>query len=511
MTFSSLPDTTPIIVGAAQHSEDINAANPRLSAPMDLAEIAAKQALTDAGIHFTPADIDCIAMVRKFSDTAPAWKSPFGGSNNPPGSLAYRIGANPSRLIYSASAGTQPMELLTEAMCAIARGEITTALITGCEAIANQRYAQRNGIELDWNEQNELRVDKRHETSSIHSPEELAAGLYMPLQVYALIENLRAHQRGQNRDQLDRAMGQLLAPFSEVASKNPHAVRKAKLSAEDIISSAKNNYELSLPYRKLQVSQDAVNQSAAILVTSVGEARKKGIDESRWVFVQAYAYGQDIPLTQRADPARSEAMTSVLRHAVEQAGLAAKDFDHIDLYSCFPCAVDAACEILDLPTDGSIPLTVTGGLPYFGGPGNNYCTHALAEMIIRLRGTNKRGLITANGGALSKHAAIALGTSPGSNPPDWRNGDFNCVNASDIAAVDYCPAPGEGTILTYTLIPNRKGNDRALVIAENGQGQRFLAHSEQAEECKAVAETNPIGRTIEVINSREQSHQFRFA
>ena len=109
------------------------------------------------------------------------------------------------------------------------------------------------------------------------------------------------------------------------------------------------------------------------------------------------------------------------------------DMDLIDLYSCFPCAVHAACDILGLPTDGSQPLTVTGGLPFFGGPGNNYSLHALAEVAVRLRGNPVRALVTANGGMLSKHAAAVLTSDPArAGALDWDNDCVLTVDSADI-------------------------------------------------------------------------------
>ena len=514
MTFDSVPDHTPIIVGSAQHSEPLTTDQPKLSSPMDLAGIAARGALSDAGGRCQASDVDCIAMVRMFSDTAPAWRCPFGGSNNPPGSIAKRLGIRPSKLIYSASAGTQPMELLIELMGDIARGETKMALLAGSEAIGSQRYAQRRNIELDWQEHIDLPMDERRQINTIHSPQELAANLYLPMQVYALIENLRAHQRGLDRQQLDASMGQLLSGLSRVAANNPHAVRQQAYSAEAISSPANNNYELSLPYRKLQVSQDAVNQSAALLITSVGHARKLGIDESKWVSVQAYAYAHDIALTQRQDIGRSSAMQSVLNAVTEQTGNTAKDFQHIDIYSCFPCAVDAACEVLGLPSDGSVDLTVTGGLPYFGGPGNNYCTHSMAEMVQQLRQSRGQGLVTANGGALSKHAAVVLATEPGNFGPDWLDNNLQrnstSLETANIPAIDYCDQPTAGSIVTYTFIPGKKTCDRVLVIGETDNGQRFLAINEESEVCKWVSQHNPIGRRIN-ITTENDSHRFCFS
>ena len=58
-----------------------------------------------------------------------------------------------------------------------------------------------------------------------------------------------------------------------------------------------------------------------------------------------------------------------------------------DFYSCFPVAVEQACDCvgLDPSTTPVNRLTQTGGLPYHGGPGSNYSLHGMAAMVEHLR------------------------------------------------------------------------------------------------------------------------------
>ncbi len=81
----------------------------------------------------------------------------------------------------------------------------------------------------------------------------------------------------------------------------------------------------------------------------------------------------------------SPAMRMMGKKAFAMADLDAGDLDFIDLYSCFPSAVELACQELDIAEDDPRGLTVTGGLPYFGGPGNNYVMHSIVVMADRLR------------------------------------------------------------------------------------------------------------------------------
>lgn len=494
---SRLPDNTPIIIGAGQHVERLDQPDPPLSPPLALAAEASRKALRDAGVE--AARVDAIGVVRLFSDSPGVWQSPFGGSNNPPESVARRLGANPAHRVYSGTGGTEPLQLMFDLMQSVARGDTDIALLTGAEAIASQRFAARRGIEADWREAYDTPFDDRESSQRFVSMEELGAGLNLPVRYYATIENLQAFQMGHDAAQHARYMGQLMASFSSVAAANPYSQSPEAFSAAEIVEEGPDNYPISLPYGKRLVARDAVNQAAAIVITSVGRARELGVDPDQWVFLESGAQGIDQVLSQREDPGRSEAMARTLTAAMERAGAAADDLDLVDIYSCFPCAVTAACQVLGLPADGSRPLTVTGGLPYFGGPGNNYSLHALAETAVRLRGTPSRALVTANGGMLSKHAAALLTSEPGRAATiDWRRGARFTLDCSDIPCRAYAANPEGGDIVTYTVVTRRDKPDLGLVIAETPAGERFLASSTDASVTGAMRQRQPIGRRITV-------------
>ncbi len=504
-----LADNTPIIIGAGQHVERLNPlSQPPFSSPMQLAATACQSALNDAGV--AAGEIDTIAVIRLFSDAAKAWASPFGGSNNPPESVARRIGATPAQRIYSNAGGTEPLQIMVELMHAIARGETTLALLTGAEAIANQRFAVRKGYDDNWREEFDAPLDKREYHKRFASKEEFSSGLSLPVHYYALIENSQAHQMGHSLQQHQQYMAQLLAPFSRVAAANPYSQSPVAYTVEELAKVGATNYPISLPYSKLLVAQDAVNQSAALLLTSVGHARRLGVDPRQWIFVEAYAQGEDQFLSQRADPGHSIAMARVLSATMAMAGATHADMDLIDIYSCFPCAIHAACAVLDLPTDGSRPLTVTGGLPFFGGPGNNYSLHALAEVAARLRGKPARALVSANGGILSKHAAAVLTTEPARAAAiNWVDDGDLTVDCADIPVQPYTDTPQQGEIISYTVIARRDKADIAVVLARTGTGERFLASSTEPAVTASIHDNSPIGRAIDV-HSREGRQVFSF-
>jgi len=164
------------------------------------------------------------------------------------------------------------------------------------------------------------------------------------------------------------------------------------------------------PYPRLFVSRDQVNQGAAIVLTTVGVARELGIPASRFVYLRGYAKVADRPLLDRSDLGAYPAAELAGRAALRAAGIGVGDVACFDLYICFPVAVSSVCDALAIAEDDPRGLTVTGGLPYFGGPGNDYALHAVASMVERAR-PGSFGFVGANGGMLSKYSAGVYASS----------------------------------------------------------------------------------------------------
>ena len=151
---------------------------------------------------------------------------------------------------------------------------------------------------------------------------------------------------------------------------------------------------IGFPYRKVVNSNEGVQQGTGLIVCSVGKARSLGIPTERWVFPQAGTDGADAHyVSNRTTFSGSPAIRIAGGRALSLAGVEAEALDHVDLYSCFPVAVQVAAHELGLSTDRD--LTVTGGLPFAGGPWSNYVTHSIATMVERLRSTGGTGLVFA--------------------------------------------------------------------------------------------------------------------
>ena len=424
--------------------------------PTSLRADAARDAL--GGLR----DVDAVAVVRTTEDSIPTSTFPMGRDANPPGTLARDLGLSPRVAIYHRPGGQSPQELVSEMANRIAAGEFETALVVGAEATAALKAATRAGMSLDWSDDADGAFEDRGIDLSWVSPVELAHGLITPMQYYGLMERRLAHDLGHDRAAHRRAMAELFAPFSVVAGANPYSQFPHAHTVAELATPSATNYPVADPYLRWHVAQDAVNQGAAVLLASEAKADELGLEDH--VYIQGGGNASDTWLSQRPDLARSRAMHAAVDLARAATGVHAPDL--LDLYSCFPVAVWNALDALGGTSDA--PLTVTGGLPFFGGPGNNYPLHAVAEMFTRLKGTSRTGLVLANGGWTSKEAVGLYSGAP-----------------ADFAPVEAAPPPsdtvelateGQGTVETYTFTRARDGSPKlGTAFVRLPDGARALA------------------------------------
>ena len=180
------------------------------------------------------------------------------------------------------------------------------------------------------------------------------------------------------------------------------------------------------------------------------------------------------------------------------AGMALSDIDHMDLYSCFPSAVEIACQEMGIAEDDPRGLTVTGGLPYFGGPGNNYVTHSIAEMLGRVRAKpGSKGLVTANGNYVTKQSAGIYSTEPPARPfaPADPAGYQARIDADRGPVTTETPS-GAATIETYAVMHDRKGPSYAILFGRLGGGERFIANTpDDADLLAEMTRADFLGRS----------------
>ncbi|MDB5470426.1 MAG: acetyl-CoA acetyltransferase [Caulobacter sp.] len=489
-------DLTPVLIGVGEASERIDAPGYQALSPVALAAKASEAALADTGGAGLAARIDLIAAIRQFEVSTPRDAPPFGASNNFPRSVALRIGADPARAVLEVTGGQGPQHLVNEMAHAIAAGEVRMALLTGSEAISTVRHLKTAGETRDWAETLEGQLEDRgYGLDGLLTPEVANHGGRTAIQLYALFENARRGRLGLGRQAYGQAMGELFAPFTKVAAGNPHAMSRETHDAAALATVTASNRLTSDPFPRRMVARDQANQGAALLLTSVGLARELGVPEDRWVYLYGGADVRERTVIERQDLSRSPAAVEAVEAALSGAGVTLPDLRHLDLYSCFPIAVFNIADALGLGPDDPRGLTVTGGLPFFGGAGNNYSMHAIAEIVRRLRATGGAGLIGANGGFLSKYSVGVYGT----DARPWKGFDSRPLQAridAWPAPVVAAPAAGEGAVTTYT-IDYSAPEPRGMVIGQVASGHRFVAMTDKDSPLtQRLIDEEPLGATV---------------
>jgi acetyl-CoA C-acetyltransferase len=285
--------------------------------------------------------------------------------------------------------------------------------------------------------------------------------------------------------------------MSSVAAGNPHAWRPHFQSAQQISTVAKNNRYIGYPYTRAMNPILEVDMAAAVIMTTVGVARELGIDPSRWIYLRGGADVNDIwYVSERPSLHESPAIRSAWHSVSTRTGIALNEISHFDIYSCFPSAVQVACNEIGLSPLDARGVTVTGGLPCFGGPGNNYSLHAIAQMIDVLRAAGSgHGLVTANGLYLTKHSLGLYSTEPPTQR--WQEHDNSAlqdaVDAAPRLSVAAKPA-GRATIETWTVGFGREGPKRGIVLARNAAGERIVANTpDDPASLQHLLTQDPIG------------------
>ncbi|GAB11318.1 hypothetical protein GOARA_067_00600 [Gordonia araii NBRC 100433] len=486
--------TTPILIGVGQFSEKFDDPAYRAMSAVELAAEAARRAFDDAGVSPDRLTGAVVVGVRQFEASHSKAVAPLGRSDNYPRSVADRLGLEPAHAVYDVVGGDGPQRLVAEFGDQIAAGTTDAVLLVGSEAMSTARHFAGRADAPDHGEERGGQLEDRgYGLDDMMSLSGIRHGLIGPPSQYALLEHARRARLGLSREAYAKAMGELFAPFTEVAAANPHSAAPTRRSASELVEITEKNRLVADPYPRFLVARDQVNQGAAVLMTSVARARELGIDPQRWVFLHGHAKASAAPMLERESLGSSVAADAALRGALAGAGVVIGDIDFLDIYSCFPVAVFAACDALGLDADDPRGLTLTGGLPYFGGAGNNYSMHAIAEVVERLRARpGTLGLVAANGGIISKYAVGVYSTTPRA----WQRAP-EVGDEPRVVAVD--EFTGDAVIETFTVVPFG-GNNLGILVCRNDSGERFYAHALDSDAALAelLASGEPIGRRVRV-------------
>ena len=440
---------------------------------------------------------------------------------NPGALVAGMLGIEPPELLVSTTGGNTPQALVNATALDIGRGDLDVAVLVGADCVYTRAAARRHPDRpvmpwavgaADTEPPTRFGSDRRGTTSA-----EEERGLDLPIHVFPLFENALRAEAGRTPEEHLEHIGSLWSRFSAVAADNPYAWLREPRRPSDLITPTETNRMIAHPYTKLLTANMQVDQGAAAILCSAAAAEAAGVPRDRWVFPLAGADAEDHWfLSHRADFHSSPAIRLAGRSALALAGTGIGDIAHVDLYSCFPSAVTIAAAELGLPDDEpDRPLTLTGGLTFGGGPGNNYGTHALASLVGRLRDDpGSLGLATGLGWYLSKHSIGVYGTDPPRShtgaadlapglPPETKvetAAGFSWVDPQvGIGALPQCApdadAEGEITVETYSVAFGRDGSpERAVVACRTPEGRRAWARATDPDHLALLVSQEGCGR-----------------
>lgn len=470
----------PVIVGVhqiKQRPDDPIEADEAVA----LMTAAVEGAAGDAGATSLLSKIDLVAVIEG------AWKY-----SDPGRLIADRVGSADARTGISANGGNSPQSLVNKIGNRIQAGELDVAVITGAEIIWSRRRQRRAGHKATYTVQEGVSPDEQLGIDvPMSSDFESARGMDAPINYYPMFESAIRAARGETLDQhRDRVAG-LWARFNQVAVDNEYAWFRTPMTADEIRNPSPSNRMVGFPYTKAMNSNWDLDQAAAILICSAEAAEAAGVAKDRWVFPHVGTDAHDTYLvSERRDLHSSPAIVEAGTRLFEMAGMGPDDVDHIDIYSCFPSAVQVAADSLGI--DQSRQLTQTGGLTFAGGPLNNYVSHSIAAMTDVLRAdAGSVGLVTANGGYLTKHALGLYSTQPPSEP-------FRAVDVQD--AVDQIPTTtvaadhtGPVTVEAYTVMHDADGPSEGLFALRTAEGARTWGRSTERAALDQSLTTETIG------------------
>ena len=463
---------TPILVGTAQFVER-NVAPEEATEPLLMLEQMARGAAEDAGGGDSLlGKLDTVAILN-----VAGWEA-----RNPGQVVADKIGA-PATKFYTSEMGGQigvtAVNLLAER---ITNGESQATLLAGCNNMRTLMKAMNAGVSLDWTTGGTSDPEMIGVPKTGSSPLEEQYGMVMPPDVYPIFENALRASLGLSLEEHNERIGKLFHKFSAVAAKNPHAWFPVERSVEELITAVPSNRMIAYPYTKYLNAVLNTDQAAGMILTSVAMAKQLGIPEDRWVYWLGGAESEEEAWypTERPDFANAPAMGDASWSALANAATGVDEIDHIDFYSCFPVAVEQAAKQLDLDVEDPRGFTVTGGLPYAGGPASAYTLHSLASMADKLRDSGGgKGLVTGNGWYLTKHSASVWSTEAGSG--DLRRGLLEDLPSRELdtkARPVTDDVSGAASVLAYTVQYDREGApSRGIFVGDTASGERFLANS----------------------------------
>lgn len=498
---SGLRGRAPVLIGTARHTWRDGESVPE---PLQMWQQVARLAADDAGARVDPlAHVDDLGLVH-----CQSW-----AYDDPSGRLAELLGLDGAHRHESILAGTSPQRLLNAAAERMLRGETRVALVVGGEALAERRRHDRAGQVPPWQHPHPNPPVLPIDLDEWHLPTELAHGILPAWLTFALLEQARWAARGGTEADLERR-GELMARLNAVAVQNPYAWFRRPADAAELTLPSADNRMVAHPYTKRMTAFMDVDMAAANLLVTAEVADDWGIPEDRRIHLRGWGFARDaIHLGARRDLAGSAAMVAATGAALEMAELDADQIDVFDLYSCFASAVQFATDALGLSHDDPRPITLTGGLPYHGGPSSNYMSHSISHLADHLRANGGTGLVTGVGMHMTKHVAGVWSTTPGDlraghhgdDPQQWEAAAVE----PDVAIVDHADGPAD--VVAATVVHQGDGSPGHVVaICELPDATRCYATSTDPDAIEVVRGGQWVGNKGHVSDRGDGTNDLRW-
>ncbi len=486
MNTQALDPNTPVIIGVAQVKQQLTENYEQAKEQVELMEEAVRAAADDCRVDAA----DVLSSIDRIGVVGGLW-----GYKDPGRQVADAVGSPQAKSVLTYFGGNMPQALVASYCAAVQAGECDLAIALGGETVYSRRKIKANGGEAPCTQPDDIADAERFGSDlSMSSEHERNLGLDRPPVVYAMFETAVRAEAGRPVDEHLETISEMWEDFNKVAVANPNAWVRKPMTAEEIRTAAPTNRMINWPYTKSMNANPQVDQAAAVIVCSVKKAAELGVPQSQWVFPHSATQAHGTLLfSERDNYHGSPAIRIAGNKAVEQAGVTIDDIAHFDLYSCFPSVVQITVNELGIP-DGR-QLTSTGGLPFFGGPLNNYVMHGIASLVEILRANpGDLGMVHANGGYTTKQAFGVYGTAAPLKPFEMVDVQAD-VDATPSRGVDTAP-DGEGTIEAYVLPWDGDGPSHAIITAIMSDGRRAIAQIADADTCTAMLSEEFVGRPV---------------
>jgi len=480
---------TPCIIGVATHTwhpEEVGEAGA--PEPLAMWEHVARAAAADAGNPALLEALDSLQIV--YCQT---WEYDDAVAR-----LSERLGADPKHRHYSGIGGTTTQQLVNGTGEAMLAGEMDLALLTSAEALATKRLRKRQGARYEASFPPPTRSPFPWESPP--DPVEVAHEVFQAWLTFAVFDNARRGRIGVALDEYRAGIGELMAPMTTIAARNPEAWYRVERTAADIVEPRPDNRMVGYPYTKYMVAVMDVDMAGAVIVATHERADALGIPQDRRVYPRGWCFARDpVLVAEHVDMTRSPAMEAASGEALRAAGVSVDDIRYFDLYSCFASSLHFACDALGRRVDDPRGVTVTGGLPYHGGPASGYLTHSIAAMVEQLRAEpGASGLVSGVGMHMTKHVFGVYSTEPGPlAPPDASAVQTAAARAGTARVIP--EHDGDATVCAYSVVHGRDGTPEwALLVCDVPGGARTYAQVREPDLCAEAETAELVGRTVQL-------------